>query len=182
MRVLWFGFKLLVVLVIVLFVWQTWQCWFPPAPISSHDPFRFGYPDSPQKPEELKRAEEIILENWTSVRKWKRKRLDNDTYVEARMAKLSRSSRSRNIYFRSEAELRKFTELSIVLDLFIAALRQHDRMNGTSLLSQCREPIGLYLTDDYVRDALGIRDYNIRRPGDREILEAAGVHIEDDSL
>ena len=40
----------------------------PPArPKSTHDPMHAGYPDTPDKPEMVKQAEQLIVKNWDFV-------------------------------------------------------------------------------------------------------------------
>ncbi|NIA14413.1 MAG: hypothetical protein GWP08_10045 [Nitrospiraceae bacterium] len=158
-----------------LAAWWAWDSRLPPPPPTSHDPFNLGYADSPDKPEALRRAEEIIVADWGYMRGLVRNCLLDEQFVNTHVKELKGLERV-GLYFRSEYELRKYNQLETVPYLFQIALGRYDRKNGTELHAQLQKPIGTYL-QEYRDEVLGIRRYDVRVPADLETLRQSGVPV-----
>ena len=156
--------------------WWAWDSRLPPPPSTSHDPFNLGYANSPDKPEALRRAEEIILADWDYMRGLVRNCLLDEQFVGTHLKELKGLERV-GLYFRSDRELRKYNQLETVPYLFLIALGRYDRENGTKLHAQLQKPIGAYLRQ-YQDEVLRIRRYDVRVPADLEALRQNGVQVQ----
>lgn len=126
----------------------------PEKPRELHDPFGVGYPDSSSKPEELRKAEEIVAENWPFVRSMFR---DNPlSWVRGEVEKeLARPGYTRSF---SSSEIDKYARVRWALAFFSTTIRKH-RSDGKITDSEMDELISAlhrYLVDDYVQGQLGM--------------------------
>jgi hypothetical protein len=128
-----------------------------------------GYPDTPEKPELVKQAEQLTVKNWDFVQEiWPQ------LGSEKSFANLLRDMEANNCVFRSDEEKEEYWKCAVAIHA-ISAVASHAQAKGQiSNAREIREAYTEYLQEDYLKKKRGIRVYSLRSPKDREILGVGG--------
>lgn len=143
-----------------------------PSMVNSHDPFQLGYPEDLEKHERVKKAEQIIVEEWdyihgSSARKALKKTMDENDRNSKKMRQHYLSEEEREIYrkcFKSTLLLKQATQIQVREGKLTP--REGKDIHQAYLHHVIRE---------YLLKQKGIKVYSERSPGDRKILQEHGI-------
>jgi hypothetical protein len=142
----------------------------PPArPTSTHDPVHAGYPDTPEKPELVKQAEQLIVKNWDYAQEvWPQFASD-----EA-FASICKDHEAHKLRFRSDAEKEEYRKCDVAVGVLAAVANYAQAKGQISNAKELRKAYWEYLFEEYLKKKRGIRLYRLGNREDREILGVGG--------
>ena len=142
----------------------------PSQPKSTHDPMHAGYPDTPDKPESVKQAEQLIVKNWDYVLE-----VLPQITSEEHFAAFMKDIEAHNMRFQSDAAKQEYWRCQVAANT-LAAVANHAQAEGQiSNAKELRSEFSKYLMEDYLEKTRGIRLYNLKNPKDRDLLGAGAA-------
>lgn len=134
----------------------------PVKPATPHDPFKLGYPDSPDKPRALREAELVVLEEWPAVIDCLRHTSRNGIRRGCR-----RNLAESYLYDDDPTQLEKRVDCTVAALCFLSALKSYEK-HGNHCYMNSRDmakEIGNYLILDFLEGELGYKPKGGYPPG-----------------